>query len=114
MESSAKRTLMKSAPEVWELADDLAKMEAWMADLTGSSGPLPVEVAEREPERLIAWRAASNGRDRVEIKLAEDSFGTSVSVTAELEPGTASGIDERLERLLDDLAQAERRPFERA
>ena len=35
MESQAKRTLVKSAPELWELADDLMRMEAWMAGLVG-------------------------------------------------------------------------------
>ena len=35
MESKTKRTLVKSAPELWELADDLARMEAWMGGLIG-------------------------------------------------------------------------------
>jgi len=37
MKIIATRTLMKSAPELWELADDLARMEAWMAGLVGAA-----------------------------------------------------------------------------
>ncbi len=87
MESKAKRTLVKSAPELWELADDLARMEAWMAGLVGSPQPLSVEVTDREPERVLAWRcaAAANGAApaRIAIELAESGFGTAVSITAQ-------------------------------
>jgi hypothetical protein len=114
MESSAHRTLMKSAPELWELADDLARMETWIADLTGSPVPIRIEVAERQPEQLIAWRATSNGGARVAIELAEKSFGTAVSVTADVSPSGEGDVDARLEQFLDELGSAERRPFERA
>ena len=57
MESTAKRTLVKSPPELWELADDLERMEAWMAGLLGTPRPVPVEVTDREPERKTKDRA---------------------------------------------------------
>ena len=112
MESKAKRTLVKSAPELWELADDPERMEAWMAGLTGSSAPTAVEVIEREPGRILAWRAAEPHADaRIAIELAESGFGTAVQITAEHErpdPGEAIAA---LEDLLDELGSPERRPF---
>ena len=62
MESKAKRTLVKSAPELWELADDPARMQSWMSDLVGG-GPVLVEVTDRDPERVLAWRSAQPGAD---------------------------------------------------
>ena len=59
----------------------LARMEAWMAGLVGAGAPVSVEVTDREPERILAWRAngASDGRARIAIELAEEGgFGTSV------------------------------------
>ena len=85
MESKAKRTLVKSAPELWELADDLARMEAWTAGLVGTSRPVPVEVTDREPTRMLAWRTTGDtpAHARIAIELAERGFGTAVSITAE-------------------------------
>ena len=116
METNAKRTLVKSAPELWELADDLARMEAWMGGLVGAP-PVPVEVTDRDPERILAWRAMSGAehqhRARIAIELAESGFGTSVSITAQhATPDPAAAI-EALECLLDELSAPERRPFER-
>ena len=112
MESKAKRTLVKSAPELWELADDPARMQAWMAGLTGSSAPATVEVIEREPGRILAWRASEpEPGARIAIELAESGFGTSVQITAEHtrpDPGEAIAA---LEALLDELGSPERRPF---
>jgi len=115
METIAKRTLVKSAPELWELADDLDRMETWMGGLVGS-GRIPVEVTDREPERILAWRA-QNGQAathaRIAIELAEKGFGTSVSITAQHaapDPVAALGA---LEQLLDELGSPERRPFAR-
>lgn len=124
METKAKRTLVKSAPELWELADDLARMEAWMGGLVGSAQPIAVEITDREPERILAWRVA-NGltvRDerpgdsphgRIAIEMASSGFGTAVSITAQHcapDPGVAIAA---LEQLLDELGSSERRPFER-
>jgi hypothetical protein len=112
MESKAKRTLVKSAPELWELADDPARMQAWIAGLTGSGAPPAVEVVEREPGRVLAWRATDAGAEaRIAIELAASGFGTAVNITAEHtrpDPGEAIAA---LEGLLDELGSPERRPF---
>jgi hypothetical protein len=117
MEARAQRTLVKSAPELWELADDLARMESWMAGFVGMPGSVRVEVTERVPKALIAWRALPShpthtvGFEQLSIALAEKGLGTSVSVTARhamADPGQAVAA---LERLLDELAAPERRPF---
>jgi hypothetical protein len=108
METKAKRTLVKSAPELWELADDLALMESWMGGLVGSGKPPAVEVTDREPERLLAWRTANGGPyARIALELAESGFGTAVRITAQ-HPGDTGDL---LERLLDELGSPERRPF---
>jgi hypothetical protein len=112
MEAKAKRTLVKSAPELWELADDLTRMEAWMGGLIGSGHPTAVEVTDREPERILAWRSASPGAfARIAIELSESGFGTAVRITAQHsrpDPGEAIAA---LEGLLDELGSPERRPF---
>ena len=120
METKAKRTLVKSAPELWELADDLARMESWMAGLVGAQRPIPVEVTDRDPERILAWRAqngdagAAAAHARIAIELAEKGFGTAVSITAQhAAPSDADAIA-TLEQLLDELASPERRPFTKA
>lgn len=110
METSAKRTLVKSAPELWELADDLDRMEAWMAGLIGSEEPVGVEVTDREPERVLAWRMSAGGDARIALELAESGFGTAVAITAHGAHADAPAI---MERVLDDLASPERRPFSR-
>ena len=112
MESKAKRTLVKSAPELWELADDPERMQAWMAGLTGAGASAAVEVVEREPGRVLAWRAADPGSEaQIAIELAESGFGTAVQITAEhARPDPAEAIA-ALEGLLDELGSPERRPF---
>ncbi len=118
METKAKRTLVKSAPELWELADDLIRMEAWMSGLLGTAMPISVEVTRREPQRALAWRVqgegpATPGHARIAIELAEKGFGTAVSITAQHpapDPAAAIGA---LEELLDELGSPERRPFTR-
>ena len=114
METKAKRTLVKSAPELWELADDIARMEAWMAGLVGSAGTLEVTVTHRRPERLLAWQTAT-GRPfgRIALELAERGFGTSVAITAHLEGSGVSAAADTLENLLDELGSPERQPFAR-
>jgi hypothetical protein len=112
MEAKAKRTLVKSAPELWELADDLARMESWMGGLIGNQQPVPVEVTDREPERVLAWRSAKAGaHGRIALELAESGFGTAVKITAQhSRPDSAEAIA-ALEGLLDELGSPERRPF---
>ncbi|MGH2985563.1 MAG: hypothetical protein ACRDLO_02610 [Solirubrobacterales bacterium] len=112
MESNAKRTLVKSAPELWELADDPNRMKAWMGGLTGSRRPVAVEVTDRDPGRVLAWRSAESGtHGRIALELAESGFGTAVAITAQHtrpDPGEAIAA---LEGLLDELGSPERRPF---
>ena len=112
MESKAKRTLVKSAPELWQLADDLTRMESWMGGLVGRADPIAVEVTDREPERVLAWRSAEPGSDaRIAIELADSGFGTAVRITAQhSRPDPAEAIT-ALEGLLDELGSPERRPF---
>lgn len=112
MESKAGRTLVKSAPELWELADDLARMEAWMGGLVGKPSPLAVEVTDRDPERVIAWRSAEPGTfARIAIELGESGFGTAVRITAQHSRPDAQEAIAALEDLLDELGSPERRPF---
>ena len=115
METHAKRTLVKSAPELWELADDVARMEAWMAGLVGSPAPVAVEVTDRDPEHILAWRAngSSGERGRIAIELAERGFGTAVRITAQHPASDPAGAGAALEQLLDELGSPERRPFSR-
>jgi hypothetical protein len=112
MESKTKRTLVKSAPELWELADDLARMESWMAGLVGSTQPISVEVTDREPERILVWRTSEPGSAaRIAIELAESGFGTIVEITAEHSRPDPDAATAALEGLLDELGSPERRPF---
>ena len=115
METKARRTLVKSPPELWELADDVPRMEAWMAGLVGTDHPVTVQVVDREPERVLAWSTPGDGcgGGRIALELAEKGFGTSVSITAEHSRLDSSGADAALEQLLDELGSPERRPFER-
>lgn len=112
MESKTKRTLVKSAPELWELADDLARMEAWMGGLMGSPGPVAVEVTSREPERMLVWRASEPDPSAlIAIELAESGFGTTVEITAQHSHPSPDDATAALEGLLDELGSPERRPF---
>jgi hypothetical protein len=112
MESKVKRTLVKSAPELWEQASDLARMEAWTAGLIGSERPIPVEVTVSEVESVLAWKAAQPGSHaRVAIELSESGFGTAVEITAEHSRPESAAADAALENVLDELGSPERRPF---
>ncbi len=111
MEIKVKRTLVKSAPELWELADDLARLEAWMGGFVGAEAPVSVEVTERIPERYLMWRGAPpSGSARIRVSLAESGFGTAVEITAHHD-GADGAASAALESLLDDLGSPERRPF---
>jgi hypothetical protein len=115
MESKAKRTLVKSAPELWELADDVPRLEAWMAGLVGTPRPVPVDVTRREPGRILVWRTTARDGEsaKIALALAEKGFGTSVSITAQHSRLDPDHADAALEQLLDELGSPERRPFER-
>ncbi len=114
METHAKRTLVKSAPELWQLADDPVKLEVWMAGLIAANHPIEIEVTHHEPERLLAWQTANGGAfARIAVALTESGFGTAVTIRATHE---TAGHDApaALERLLDELGAPERRPFTNA
>jgi hypothetical protein len=112
MAIQADRTLVKSPPELWELADDPELQGRWCAALSGAGEALPVRVTARESEARIAWRsAAPDHRAAVELTFAEKGFGTKVAISAAGEPEPAGDI---LEALLDELGSPQRRPFARA
>jgi len=116
MESKMKRMLAKSAPELWELADDLARMEAWMAGGVGTSQSVSVEVTDRQPERMLAWRTSGvqAGDARIALELAAEGWGTSVSIVAQHSRPDSGDVDTVLEQLLDELGSPARRPFTRS
>lgn len=58
METNASRTLVKSAPELWELADDEARMALWLAQLTGATGPVEVAVTAHHHSEVARAAAA--------------------------------------------------------
>jgi hypothetical protein len=111
MESKAKRTLVKSAPELWELADDLPRIETWTAGLIGARRPVPIEITAREPQRILAWRTNEQGGAdaRIALELAEKGFGTAVSITAQHSRPDRAAADAALEQLLDELGSPGRR-----
>ena len=112
MESNVKRTLVKSAPELWELADDETRMQSWMGVLVGAGRTVGVEVLAREPGRTLAWRAVEPAPDaRIALELSESGFGTAVGISAQHSRPDACEAAAALEGLLDELGSPERRPF---
>jgi hypothetical protein len=114
MEIKAKRTLVKSAPEIWELTDDPERMRAWMGVLTGCRQPVAVSVTTRDAGRALAWRsrgAAPAGA--IAIELSESGFGTAVAITARHSHPNPGEAIAALEALLDELGSPDRRPFAR-
>ena len=112
MEIKAKRTLVKSAPELWELADDLARLEAWMGGFVGSEDPgggRGDRAGARALSRLAKLRRAQGGAE-IQVALAESGFGTSVEISAR-HGGGSPAASAALERLLDELGSPDRRPF---
>ncbi len=104
MTITATRTLMKSAPELWELLDDELQLRDWATQMCKGDA---VEVVAREPQRLLAWRAEGVETVKVRVRLAEKGFGTRVSISAKAEHVGENS----LQQVLDDLAEPQRRPF---
>ena len=101
------RTLVKSAPELWELADDEDRMELWMARLTGATDAVEIRVTKR----ALAWQTPSgDGFGRIALELTEKGFGTSVEITAH-RAGRTHDSAAALENFLDELGSPERQPF---
>jgi hypothetical protein len=102
----AKRTLVKSPPELWEIVDDRELMGRLSVELFGSHA---IEVVERRPGNRLTWRVAGLPEARVELGLAEMGWGTRVAIRV----GEHAGRGEEaggavLERLLDQLGSAQR------
>jgi hypothetical protein len=111
------RTLVKSPPELWEelSGDGLGRV------IDG------VRVEPGEGESSLEWKAeGARGTARIE----SSGWGTKVTLTAEVEeevadfglwarmrgirppPPRHADLEQRLERLLDDLGSAHKKPFQ--
>jgi hypothetical protein len=106
MEIKTTRTLVKSAPELWELLDDEPWLRHCSARLCDGDGTF--EVLTRKPERRLVWRSDGSWTATVEVSLAEKGFGTQVAITVEAEDGLRQSI---LDEVIDELAEPQRRPF---
>ena len=106
MEITATRTLVKSAPELWELLDHEPQLRDWSARLCKGNGD--VEILESDPGRLLIWRSDGAWTATVEVSLAEKGFGTNVAITAEADERMREAV---LDEFLDELAEPQRRPF---
>ena len=107
---SASRTLVKSAPELWEMIDKPERMQGLMSSLTGQA--TEVNVYEREPESYLGWEARDRGEENwIEVELAESGWGTEVKVTANCRrEGTR--LEGWLDAVMDELSVPTKRPFE--
>jgi hypothetical protein len=105
MEITATRTLVKSPPELWELLDGELQLRHWSSYLRETEGK--VEVIARRPGRMVAWRCEGPAPMTVEVTLAEKGFGTQVGISARADRVQRVA----LERLLEELAEPQRRPF---
>jgi hypothetical protein len=106
MKTKASRTLMKSAPELWELLDDELALRHWSAQVCGNDGP--VEVIGRDSGRMLAWRSDGNQPIAIKVSLEGKGFGTKVEIKAKSDAGLKDGV---LDGVLDQLAEPQRRPF---
>jgi hypothetical protein len=105
--ASAERTLVKSAPELWQILEDDERMRRWLVELAGMDASAEVRVIARVHERRLAW--AGDGPAGIEVSLEEKGWGTQVRLSSE-----AARVEiEALERALDELGTAQRRPFSR-
>jgi hypothetical protein len=102
------RTLVKSPPELWEVVDDLELMGRLGAELFGSHA---IEVVDREPGKRLAWQVSGRPEARAELALAERAWGTQVAIRVEKRGDRGEEFAGAvLERLLDELGFAQRRP----
>jgi colicin import membrane protein len=102
----AKRTLVKSPPELWEIVDDPELMGRMSVELFGSHA---IEVVERWPGRRLAWRVSGRPEARVELALAEKGWGTQVAIRVGDQGGRGEELaGAMLDGLLDQLGSAQR------
>jgi hypothetical protein len=102
----AKRTLVKSPPELWEIVDDPELMGHMSVELFGSHA---IEVVERWPGRRLVWRVSGRPEARVELALAEKGWGTQVAIRVGDQGGRGEELGgAMLEGLLDQLGSAQR------
>ena len=106
MKIKASRTLMKSAPELWELLDDELAMRHWSTQVCGNDGP--VEEIGRDAGRMLAWRSEGGQSFAIKVRLEEKGFGTKVEIKAKSQARLNDGV---LDEVLDQLAEPQRRPF---
>jgi hypothetical protein len=124
VQATTQRTLVKSAPELWELVDDAELQGRWCATLLGRDERLPIRVTLRDAGVRIAWRSADPGLPaQFDLSLDERGFGTNVAISA-FSPllnsvGRIAGLQQRIEGesvlagLLDELSSVQRQPFSR-
>jgi hypothetical protein len=112
MAVQADRTLVKSPPELWELADDGELQSRWCGKLLGARDTVAVTVTLRQTGERIAWRSTGPGPSAaIELSFTEKGFGTKVAISA---AGEREPAGDMLEALLDELGSPQRRPFARA
>lgn len=107
METRVKRTLVKSAPELWELIDDPELMRRWHVTIGGDVAAGSA-VTALESGRRLASASAGDSPATIDIWLHGKGFGTNVTIVARAEREIDADI---LESLLDELASPQRRPF---
>lgn len=99
---------MKSAPELWELADDGRRQSVWLSMLLDQRNPPAVEVLDRDPQRLIRWGSPDHEGVLIEVEFTEGGLGTAVEARASHRGPSDNAT---LETIIDDLGSVERRPF---
>jgi uncharacterized protein YndB with AHSA1/START domain len=111
--TEVERTIVKSPPEVWKLVDDEDLMAKWTGELVRGAGEIAVEIHAREAGRRLQWRGTVDDvAIGVELDITEKGWGTCVSIRTN-GTGERADADGVLERLLDELGSANRRPFSR-
>jgi hypothetical protein len=107
--ATARRTLVKSQPELWELVDQPERMQGLMSALLG--GAAEIEVTAREPEDRLAWQGAvEDEAGSILIEMEKRGFGTRVAIEAKA-GARGEVIDDWLEAVFDELSAPDRRPF---
>ncbi len=111
--TEVERTLVKSPPELWKLVDDEELMARWASELAPNAEEMAIQISARQAGRRLEWcGTAPDVAIAVELEIAEKGWGTWVSIRTD-GTGERADADSVLERLLDELGSANRRPFSR-